>query len=387
MAGLAVALPFIRKRARAISPRSSPSCCSGSGQDKILFGSDYAHLDAALAGRGVLGLRAARRTSTARARGAKLTRRGQEKILGLNAARLYDIDIEAKKAGARRMPVSQSRRSDRDGAAGLSSPAAARREVWRRLDRGERPRARRACHRDGFRRAGRGRRGWRRREVRLPPSDLLVLANFAFLMLDGMRRARCWRCPGSPAVSGRAARPCSRRRSTAACAEGLAFGEIFAGLTADRRLWSDRARPSRCKAFKRRQEAVLRRAAAARPDGPAAILDMDLDGVGRRAASKLARRRGRSRDTATWPCARRLRRRAPDGPAFVTPAGRAITGRRPRRLSRRPARRVRISTEFNGALCRGLLSSALRGSGRRRRRTDARRFHHGPVPPPPRRRA
>ena len=100
--GLAVALPFIHTRPRYFAEVIA-ELLFWVGPDKLLFGSDYAHLDAALAGRETLGLRAPRghRQGTWR----PLTDEIKEKILGLNAARLYNIDIAQKKAALAQTPI------------------------------------------------------------------------------------------------------------------------------------------------------------------------------------------------------------------------------------------------------------------------------------------
>ena len=62
------------------------------GEDKMLFGSDYAHLGAEVAGRGLrrLGLSRRRRVLRLPAAGRPTAKK---KILGLNAAKLYGIEV------------------------------------------------------------------------------------------------------------------------------------------------------------------------------------------------------------------------------------------------------------------------------------------------------
>jgi len=93
-AGLAVALPFIHTRPAYFAHVIS-ELLFWVGEDKILYGSDYAiwtpkwlvnrFMDFELP------------EDVAKETGVALTLQAKKKILGLNAARLYDIDIEAQK--------------------------------------------------------------------------------------------------------------------------------------------------------------------------------------------------------------------------------------------------------------------------------------------------
>ena len=82
-------------RARPISLTSSRNCCSGSGPDKILYGSDYGIwtpkwlIDKFMAFEIPADI--------SKETGSVLTDETKKKILGLNAARLYGIDIAAQR--------------------------------------------------------------------------------------------------------------------------------------------------------------------------------------------------------------------------------------------------------------------------------------------------
>ena len=82
-------------RARAISPTSFPNCCSGLGRTRSCIGSDYGIwtpkwlIDKFMA----FEIPADVTKETGRC----LSMETKTKILGLNAARLYGIDVEAQK--------------------------------------------------------------------------------------------------------------------------------------------------------------------------------------------------------------------------------------------------------------------------------------------------
>ncbi len=141
--------------ARATSAKSSPSCCSGSGRKRSCS------VPTMRSGRRAGWSRSSGRIEIpediAKERGVQLTDEIKEKILGLNAARLYDIDIEAKKQAF--VAVSLQHRG---GVAAMTAAGVLRQSPERTLaapGRGQRSGTRRARHRDGFRRAGRsGRR-------------------------------------------------------------------------------------------------------------------------------------------------------------------------------------------------------------------------------------
>jgi len=93
-AGLAVALPFIHTRPKYFAHIIS-ELLFWVGEDKILYGSDYAiwtprwlvekFMDFELP------------EDVAKETGVNLSLLAKKKILGLNAARIYNIDIEAQK--------------------------------------------------------------------------------------------------------------------------------------------------------------------------------------------------------------------------------------------------------------------------------------------------
>ena len=93
-AGLAVALPFIHSRPAYFAHIIS-ELLFWVGEDKILYGSDYGIwtpkwlIDKFM--------KFELPEDVARETGVSLTRQAKRKILGLNAARIYDIDIESQK--------------------------------------------------------------------------------------------------------------------------------------------------------------------------------------------------------------------------------------------------------------------------------------------------
>ena len=94
-AGLAVALPFIHTRPGYFAPCHFRTAVLGwAGQDPLR--QRLRHLDAEMADRQVHGIRNSRPTSPRRPVRSCRWRR-KPKILGLNAARLYGIDVEAQK--------------------------------------------------------------------------------------------------------------------------------------------------------------------------------------------------------------------------------------------------------------------------------------------------
>jgi uncharacterized protein len=93
--GLAVALPFIHKRPRYFAEIIS-ELLFWIGPDKILFGSDYAIWTPRWLVDSFWNFQIPE--DIKQEHGVDLTDEVKRKILGLNAARLYDIDIEAEKA-------------------------------------------------------------------------------------------------------------------------------------------------------------------------------------------------------------------------------------------------------------------------------------------------
>ncbi len=172
-------------------------------------------------------------------------------------------------------------------------------------------------------------------------------ANFAFIMADDMRRevaALSWvRTVGLVLDAHMYADEVNR-----GMAEGLSFEAAFGAeatgdLDAVRRIFQ-------VKSFQRRQEGVLRHLLAAGLDGPAvlaltlaALRAVPLSTEGEALVSRYLERRD-------VPGAA-----GPDDPAFVDEHGGPIPADGLPDYLRR-LRRVTINTEFNGALCRGLLA-------------------------------
>jgi len=101
-AGLAVALPFIHSRPHYFAEIIS-ELLFWVGPDKILFGSDYAIWTPQWL---VEKLWAFELPEDIKQRtGVDLTPEIKEKILGLNAAELYNIDVEQRKATLASSPI------------------------------------------------------------------------------------------------------------------------------------------------------------------------------------------------------------------------------------------------------------------------------------------
>ena len=101
--GLAVALPFIHSRPRYFAEVMA-ELLFWVGPEKILFGSDYGIWTPRWLVEKFWAFELPE--DIAKERGVQLTHEIKEKILGLNAARLYNIDIAAKKAELARSPFS-----------------------------------------------------------------------------------------------------------------------------------------------------------------------------------------------------------------------------------------------------------------------------------------
>ncbi|TIT04049.1 iron-sulfur cluster assembly protein [Mesorhizobium sp.] len=172
--------------------------------------------------------------------------------------------------------------------------------------------------------------------------------NFAFLMLDGVRRALdqlSW----SPAYRVKLHDHMFADEVNRGMEAGKTFGDIFAQLAEDQDLGALRD-TFRMKAFKRRQEAVLR---GFRQHGltDREILGMDLPAydVARFEAGEAANQKPRYRAALL----ERFADRQADDPVFVTWEGQSIpVGALSAHLAE--LRGVRVNMEFNGALCRGL---------------------------------
>ncbi|MGL4959940.1 MAG: metal-sulfur cluster assembly factor [Inquilinus sp.] len=172
-------------------------------------------------------------------------------------------------------------------------------------------------------------------------------ANFAFLMADDMRRAVL----SLPWVTNATVELGEHMYADAinhGMTHGLAFRDAF-GDEADDDL-EELRRTFTLKAFQRRQEAVLRHLLEQGRRDPAALRALDVDGLrglevdaqGRRLVDRYLA----LRDSVV----------GPGGPAFVDTSGAPVAAEDwPAHLA--GLRRVWINTEFNGALCRGLLAA------------------------------
>ena len=100
--GLAVALPFIHARPRYFAEVMA-ELLFWVGEDNLLFGSDYAIWTPRWLVEKFWNFRIP--DDIAEERGVQLTDEVKEKILGLNAARLYGIDVDAKKRQLAGAPV------------------------------------------------------------------------------------------------------------------------------------------------------------------------------------------------------------------------------------------------------------------------------------------
>ena len=101
-AGLAVALPFIHTRPRYFAEVIA-ELLFWIGPEKILFGSDYAIWTPKWLVEKFWAMELPE--DIKKERGVDLTPEIKEKILGLNAARLYGIDVAAKRAEFAQSPV------------------------------------------------------------------------------------------------------------------------------------------------------------------------------------------------------------------------------------------------------------------------------------------
>ena len=172
--------------------------------------------------------------------------------------------------------------------------------------------------------------------------------NFAFLMLDGVRKALdqlSW----SPGYRVQLHDHMFAEEVNRGTEAGKSFGRIFGELGDDQHLEGLRE-TFRMKAFKRRQEAVL---LGLRQYGltDREILGMDLPAfdVARFKPGEPAKQKPRYRAALL----ERFPDRRADDPVFVTWEGQRIpTGAFSAHLAE--LRGVRINMEFNGALCRGL---------------------------------
>lgn len=177
-------------------------------------------------------------------------------------------------------------------------------------------------------------------------------ANFAFLMADDMRRAVA-ALPGVARVSVRLGAHMDDAQINAGLAAGQSFAQTF-GDQASGNL-DDLRQVFAVKAFQRRQEKLIRHLMSDErsADQPwlgwsiAQLQAWPLDEAGRAQRSRYLERR----DVVSAAPGRQL---LPDAPAFVDALGAAVF---PDGLSAhlRQLRRVSVNTDFNSALCRGLL--------------------------------
>jgi metal-sulfur cluster biosynthetic enzyme len=223
-------------------------------------------------------------------------------------------------------------------------------EVWARLDRVMDPELDEPVTEMGFvEQAGITVDGAVEVDFRLP--TYWCSPNFAFLMLDGVRTA-LERLSWSPPFRVTLHDHMFAEEVNRGIADSKSFGEIFDALAGDLDL-EELRETFRVKAFKRRQEAVLR---GLRKFGLAdrdilAMTVVALEHV-QLAADEPAKQKPRYLEAlrARFPC------NTADSPAFVTSQGHPIEAAA---LSAYLAelRSIRINMEFNGALCRGLKQS------------------------------
>jgi metal-sulfur cluster biosynthetic enzyme len=173
-------------------------------------------------------------------------------------------------------------------------------------------------------------------------------ANFSFLMADDMRRALL-ELPWVTGVSVVLGEHMYAEAINAGLARGLSFQETF-GSEADGDL-DDLRRTFLVKAFQRRQSALLSHLLAESCDAETvaaltlqALNRLVLDGEGDRLRRRYLERRG----VVGAP--------GDDAPAFVDAAGQGL-GAAALPAYVKALRRVGVNAEFNGALCRGLLSA------------------------------
>ncbi len=200
-------------------------------------------------------------------------------------------------------------------------------------------------------------------------------ANFAFLMVDDIRIAvegAAW----VKAVRPRLLDHMYEDEVNRAAGGGRAFKEVFDDLGADDTL--DEVRQKfRLKAFQRRQEIVLR---ALRRQGfdDASLVDMGLGMLEGLSIEDEEAARQKPRYL------RILREfgfgAEPSDPAFLTPDGNRITATAFDAYLQE-VRGVRINMEFNGAICRGLLSTRYKEAKLDGEEPELIDFIHGNVPP------
>ncbi|WP_036258790.1 iron-sulfur cluster assembly protein [Mesorhizobium sp. WSM3224] len=172
--------------------------------------------------------------------------------------------------------------------------------------------------------------------------------NFAFLMLDGVRKALdqlSW----APAYRIKLRDHMFAEEVNRGMEAGKSFGDIFAVLAEDQDLGGLREAFA-MKAFKRRQEAVLRGLKAyGLTDREIVGMDLPAYDVARLEPGEATKQKPRYRAALLG----RFPDRRADDPVFVTWEGQPIpSGGLGAHLAE--LRAVRVNMEFNGALCRGL---------------------------------
>jgi metal-sulfur cluster biosynthetic enzyme len=223
-------------------------------------------------------------------------------------------------------------------------------ELWRRLGEVNDPELDEAITEMGFvERAEMTSDGTVEVDFRLP--TYWCSPNFAFLMLDGVRKALdqlSW----SPAYRVKLHDHMFAEEVNRGIEAGKSFGEIFSELAEDQDLGALRE-TFRKKAFKRRQEAVLRGLKAhGLTDREILAMDLPAYDVARFEPGEAAEQKPRYRTALL----ERFPDRRSDDPVFVTWEGQKIaTTALGAYLGE--LRGVRVNMEFNGALCRGLKQS------------------------------
>lgn len=200
-------------------------------------------------------------------------------------------------------------------------------------------------------------------------------ANFAFLMVDDIRIA----VEGAPWVKGVKPRlhdHMYENEVNQGVGDALSFKEAFGGLTGEDTLDAVRQK-FRIKAFQRRQESVLR---ALRRQGydDASLVVMDLATLER---LSIEEEEGAKQKPRYLRILREfgLSSNAEDV-AFVTPEGERLTAATFENHMQ-TLRGVRINMEFNGTLCRGLLSTRYKEAKLDGEEPTLVDFINGNVPP------
>lgn len=176
-------------------------------------------------------------------------------------------------------------------------------------------------------------------------------ANFAFLMADDMRRA-AKALPWVTRVAVRLGEHMNDAQINHGIAHGMSFDQTF-GEEASGNSLEEVRQIFAVKAFQRRQEKLLRHLLeAGHPDDQLVSLSIaQLDALRLNADGQALRARYLDRRGVVASDAP-----GPDATAFVDQSGVAVpTAALPGHL--RSLRRVSVNTDFNGALCRGLLAT------------------------------